>query len=379
LHNGFGLTNKQYRTLLPKMRVAYVHDWLVTYRGGEKVLEALLALYPDAPIYTLFHQRGNFPPSIEQRRILPALPGWMWRLRMPLLPLLPTIIESLPLEQYDLVISSSSCVAKGVLTAPNAKHISYVHSPMRYVWDQREFYAQSLPALPLVRPLMNCLSTRLRLWDQGSAVRVDELVANSNFVRQRIKKYYGRDSVVIHPPCDVERFTKTPPSEDRSYYLVLGAFVPYKRFDLAIDACEKAGQKLVVAGSGPELDTLRAKAGKNTVFELNPSSERLCELLRHAKALIFPGVEDFGMVAIEAMASGTPVIALKEGGALDFIRPGITGEFFDEAHPESLARVLAGFDSRRYSAEGLRAFARGFSTESFLVKFRQAIAAMTGE
>ncbi|MGE0173823.1 MAG: glycosyltransferase [Oligoflexales bacterium] len=361
------------------MRVAYVHDWLVTYRGGEKVLEALLGLFPDAPVYTLFYQPKEFPPTITKRRIITSrIPARLWPARMALLPLLPTIMESFPLEEYDLVISSSSCVAKGVMTAPDAKHISYVHSPMRYVWDQREMYMDALPKIPFARPAIQYLSAKLRVWDHASASRVDSFVANSNFVRQRIKKFYGRDASVIHPPCDVQRFAPTSDPADKSYYLALGAFVPYKRFDLAIDACERLGEKLIVAGGGPDQERLQKKAGKNTTFEIKPSGERLCELLRNAKALIFPGVEDFGMVAIESMAAGTPVIALKKGGALDFIRPGVTGEFFEHPTPESLGAALKNFDHRRYSSAALIAFAQGFSTESFLAKFRDAIETMTG-
>ncbi|RYZ83435.1 MAG: hypothetical protein EOP04_19960 [Proteobacteria bacterium] len=225
------------------MRVAYVHDWLVTYRGGEKVLEALLELYPDAPIYTLFYSPAQMPASIQQRVV--NVPKWLNRLkplRKALLPILPAAIEALPLEDYDLVISTSSCVAKGVMIGPYAKHLCYIHSPMRYIWDQRQHYLNRERSFSPKEFLIHLLSQRLRIWDVSSNNQVDSFIANSSFVAKRIERYYARKAKVIHPPVDLERFFPTGNKGQKGdYFLAAGAFVSYKRFDLAIKACEELG------------------------------------------------------------------------------------------------------------------------------------------
>jgi len=346
----------------------------VSYRGGEKVLELLGELYPTAPIYTLFFDPRGLPEALRQRDIrYPSGLNRLRRLRKLLLPWLPAMIESLPLFDYDLIVSTSSCVAKGVLLAPGARHLCYIHSPMRYVWDERESYMQGLARLPFVRAALQLAATKLRLWDVVSAQRVDRFVANSSFVASRVERFYGRRSAVVHPPIDVDYFR---PDEQQSlgYFLVAGAWVPYKRFDLAIAACEQLGRRLIVAGSGPCEARLRRMAGPHTELIVAPSDARLRGLLQGADALLFPGVEDFGMVAIEAMASGTPVIAFRKGGALDFVVPGLSGEFFTEPSSASLAAVLASFDPGRYPLAGLLQHARQFSKEAFLENMRRELA-----
>ena len=362
------------------MRVAYVHDWLVTYRGGEKVLEALLELYPEAPVYTLFYSPSAMPESIRRRTI--HVPKWLNRLKLlrkALLPLLPSAIESLPLEDYDLVISTSSCVAKGVMVGPHAKHLCYMHSPMRYIWDQRQHYLNRNRSFSPKEFLIHVLSQRLRIWDVSSNNQIDSFIANSSFVARRIARYYGRPAKVIHPPVELERFFPLVAKVTKGdYFLVAGAFVAYKRFDLAISACEQLGFKLKVVGSGPEEKRLRKVAGSNTEFVIKPNGDDWVKLFQGAKALLLPGIEDFGITAIEALAAQTPLIALKAGGAIDFVEEGRTGLFFEQPTLESLKAAILQFDKLEFNADTLTTFAKRFSKKSFLEKIRQELNALEG-
>jgi glycosyltransferase involved in cell wall biosynthesis len=375
-------------TIMPDMRIAYVHDWLVTYRGGEKVLAALLDLYPEAPVFTLFYDPRAMPPAITRRDVRqPLVTRPLRRLRKALLPALPALIEGLPLAEYDLIISTSSCVAKGAVKHAGARHVCYLHSPMRYIWDQQAEYLQSVAHLPGASWAIQRLTPRLRRWDiaSASATRVDRFVANSSFVRDRARRYYGRDAAVLHPPVELERFSVASPTGRRGgYLLAAGALVSYKRFDLAIAACALARRPLVIAGSGPMEAALRRQAaatpGAEVRFEIGPSDPRLVQLLQEAEALLFPGVEDFGMLAIEAMACGTPVIAFQAGGARDFIEPGVTGLFFGDAAAESLADCLQAYVPRAFDAAVLNRYAARYDRSSFLARFREEIAkALNGE
>lgn len=365
------------------MRVAFVHDWLVSYRGGERVLEALLELYPEAPIYTLFYNPKTMPEAIRRRDVRPVRAlKHLNQLRKALLPWLPAIIESLPLEEYDLVISTSSCVAKGIIVGPEARHLCYIHSPMRYVWDQRRHYLGAVFRLPILGALAHWLSQSLRQWDTVSAARVDRFVANSRFVANRVNRYYRRVASVVHPPVAWADFSSALPSTewaDRPYFLAAGALVPYKRFDLAIQACALAGKRLLVAGAGAEEGRLRALAltsGAEVHFIRQPDRQLWASLLAGAEALLFPGIEDFGIIAIEAMATGTPVLAFEGGGARDFILPGQTGAYFSEAKPEALAALLQGFRKAAYDSSQLKLFAKGFEHHAFLEKMRSEIEAV---
>ncbi|SMF47057.1 glycosyltransferase [Pseudobacteriovorax antillogorgiicola] len=363
------------------MKVAFVHDWLVTYRGGEKVLEAMLELFPDAPVFTLFYDKDQMPPSIAERTVY--YPKWLnrfKRLRKLWLPLYPSIIESLPLEDYDLIISTSSCVAKGAIPGPRSKHLCYIHSPMRYIWDQRSYYLKPLARFPFVSGIIHTLSTRLRMWDTLSSHRVDQFISNSQFVKERVHKYYGRGSEVIPPPVDVERFqAKGMAAPIKSpYFLAAGAFVSYKRFDLAIEACEAAGLTLVVAGSGPDEARLRKLAGPNTKFMIKPDQQTWQSLMSQAEALIFPGIEDFGIVGIEAISAGTPLIAFRDGGALDFVQPGVTGQFFEQLSKESLQQTLEAFDPKQFDSKAMQDFASGFTKQKFQERIMSQITQLTG-
>jgi glycosyltransferase involved in cell wall biosynthesis len=356
------------------MRVAFIHDWLVTHRGGEKVLEALLGLYPEAPIYTMFYDPRDLPPSITDRKIIvPQFWNRLRKWRKLLFPLYPAIIESFDLSGYDLVISTSSCAAKAAIPAVHAKHLCYIHSPMRYVWDQMDAYMEPLKSLPGARSVANLIAPWLRLWDVATCNRVDQFVANSRFVQQRVQRYYGRESVVVHPPIALEHLRPNS-KPTRDYFLVAGAFVPYKRIDLAIQACESLGQRLIVAGAGPMEKQLRSLGGTKTEWVISPNDNDFRSLLQNAKALIMPGIEDFGMIPVEAIASGTPVVAFRGGGALDFVRPGSTGAFFETQDVSSLRAVLEEFRIGDYDTAKLTWFANQFSLDSFLSKVQNEIA-----
>ena len=280
-------------------------------------------------------------------------------------------IESFDLSGFDLVISTSSCVAKGIIVDPDSRHLCYIHSPMRYIWDQRDEYLGRIRRVPILGFFVEALSSMLRIWDMVSSTRVDLFVANSSFVKERVRKFYGRHSIVIPPPVDVSRFSSKGISmEKQDYLLAAGALVRYKRFDLAIKACEALGKKLVVAGDGPDLGYLKSIAGPNTKFIENPDNETWVKLMREARALLFPGVEDFGITAIEAMAAGTPVIAQRRGGALDFIVEGETGVFFDEASVDSLMEAIKKSGSVNWNGDFLNEFAEKFSLDVFLAKMQ---------
>lgn len=362
------------------MQVAYVHDWLVTYRGGEKVLAALLELYPEAPVFTLFYDAKAMPKAITERDIrVPWPTRYLQRGRKLLLPVLPSLIEGLPLSGYDLIISTSSCVAKGVRKHRGAKHICYLHSPMRYIWDQQNEYLAGVAHIPLARAAIKAWTPMLRRWDVASASRdrVDVFVANSSFVAERAQAYYGREAEVLHPPIELERFSALADKSKPRYLLAAGALVSYKRFDLAIAAAALTRIPLIIAGSGPMEAALRRQADETKAdvsFVISPSDEKFQQLLQGAAALLFPGVEDFGMVAIEAMASGTPVIAYRGGGARDFITPKVTGLFFEAASPESLAQAIGQLDTVAFAPEALAAYAQGYNKQAFLQRMRHIIA-----
>jgi glycosyltransferase involved in cell wall biosynthesis len=362
------------------VKTALVHDWLVTWRGGEKVLLELARLFPEAPIYTLFYEPSSLPSELRGRDIRyhrylnPLKP-----LRKALLPVLPLAIESFDFSEFDLIVSTSSCVAKGAIARNGAKHICYIHSPMRYIWDQKSEYFGRLLKVPILKQGINFFINRLRKWDIDSAKRVDLFIANSSFVAGRVKNYYDREAVIIHPPIDLKGFPVR--REKGDYFLVAGAMVPYKRFDLAIEALQKAKKKLIVAGSGPELSYLKSLADSSQTiveFKIAPSQADWVELLRGARALIFPGIEDFGMIAIEAMSTGTPVIAAKAGGALDFIIEGKTGLFFEPGNADSLLDCIQLFERSTFDAHYLAEYAKNYSKEQFTIKISEQIEKISG-
>lgn len=354
-------------------KIAIVHYWLVDRRGGERVVEALCELYPQADVFTNVYDPAPFAETLAGHRVrttfVNSLP-WARRLLAPYLPLMPLALEQLDLRGYDLVISSESGPAKGVIVAPDALHVCYCHSPMRYAWDLYPHYLRE--AGPLTRLAMRPLIHYLRLWDQASAQRPDYIIANSQHTRRRVKKYWRREAEVLSPPVEVERFAAsgaaTTPGD---YYLCAGGLMGYKRVDLAVAAFNRLGLPLVVAGTGTELASLRRQASANITFSGSISDEEFVRVMAGCRALVFPGEEDFGIVPVEAMAAGRPVIAFRRGGALDSVIEGVTGLFFDEQTPESLIDAVRRFEATRdrFNAKHVAAHARGFDRSRFLEKF----------
>ncbi len=348
-------------------RIALVHDWLTGMRGGEKVLEVLCELYPDADIFTLLHVPGKVSPTIESHRIITSplqqMPGVASFYRK-LLPLMPWAIEQLDFTGYDLLISTSHCVAKAAKPAPGAIHVCYCHTPMRYIWDQYDSYFGSGRASWSVRTAMSMARPKLQAWDLATLPRVNRFIANSKNVQERIQRIYKRESTVIYPPADVDfyalgRSEAEPPAVP--FYLIVSALAPYKRVDMAIAAFQKLGKKLVVIGEGQEAKALRRSAGPLIEFRGWQSNEQLREAYQTCKALIFPGEEDFGIVPVEAMAAGCPVIALRKGGALETVIDQHTGLFFDQPTVNSLAEALLRFETLAFDLSDIQEHSRGFS------------------
>src|ERR1700722_20720707 len=318
------------------MRTAIVHYWLINRRGGEKGLVALCRLRPDADIFTLFYDPATLSPELRGRKIHTSFLNPLRRWHRNLLPLMPMALELFDLRGYDLVVSSESGPAKGVITSSTTRHICYCHTPMRYLWDLYPAYRNEYTRSRLKRALMTPLSNYLRLWDYASAARVDEFVANSENVRTRIWQTYRREAQTIHPPVDVDSFHWAP-SED--YFLTVSELVAYKRIDLLVRHFSRTGQRLRIAGTGPELHQLRGAAAPNVEFLGRVSDAGLRDLYAGCRAFLLPGEEDFGMTPVEALASGKPVIAYGRGGALETV-PDFGGVFFADQSLESFAEAM---------------------------------------
>jgi glycosyltransferase involved in cell wall biosynthesis len=348
------------------LKVAIIHDWLTTLGGSERVVWALHEMFPGAPVFTSVHRRGLLPREFEALDIrtsfLQRLPG-ATRHYPRLLPLMPLAFEQFDLSDFDLVVSSSHACAKGVVTRPDQVHVSYVHAPMRYAWDLTHAYQRSLP--PLLRPAAAMLLSGLRQWDVLSANRVDAFVANSREVAGRIRKHYRRDAAVVHPPVDVDRFEVLPASRIGDHLVVLSRLVPYKRVDLCIEAANRTGRRLRVIGDGPLYRDLRALAGPTVTFLGNLPDEAVARELAGASALLFAAFEDFGIVPVEAMACGRPVIALGHGGVRDTVVDGVTGTWFDEPRLESLVAALERHDRVEWDPAQIRTHAERFSPAAF--------------
>jgi glycosyltransferase involved in cell wall biosynthesis len=349
------------------MKVALVHDWLTGMRGGEKVLESFCELYPEAPVYTLLHVPGTVSPKIESHRIktsfLQHAPFVKSSYRN-YLPLFPTAIESLDLQDFDLILSSSHCVAKGVIPPANAIHVSYCHTPMRYVWDQYWNYFGNGRVGVLKSKTLPFLANYLRLWDVSSSHRVNQFIANSEFVAGRIEKYYGRKAAVIYPPVDIDFFVPADKKRE-DFWLVVSALVPYKRIEIAIQSFNKSGKTLVIAGDGPEKNFLQKIAGPRIQFMGRVSSEQLRTLYQSAKAVIQTAEEDFGISVVEALACHCPVIAFARGGALETIEEGETGLFFNDLTPEDLGEKVDKIGTLRFNTTRMRERALRFSPDRF--------------
>jgi glycosyltransferase involved in cell wall biosynthesis len=362
------------------MKTAIVHYWLVGMRGGEKVLEALLELFPEADVYTHVYSRRAVSPAINAHRIytsfIQKLP-FAARLYQKYMPLMPGALLKFDLQGYDLVISSEAGPAKGVVVNPDAWHLCYCHSPARYLWDLYHEYGRR--ASWVSRVFMRLLTPSLRLWDAVSANLVDRFAANSTYVARRIRRYYNREAVVVYPPANIEKFLDVE-RRPGDFYLFFGQLAGYKRADLAIAACVKAGKKLVVAGGGAHRrDVARWKKSGLVTFAGRVSDERLKELYAAAKALLFPGIEDFGLVPVEANAAGCPVIAYRKGGVLDSVKEGVTGLFFDEQTADSLSDAIERFESmaaqgRFDNRAAFSAHVEQFSKAAFLTRIAALVA-----
>lgn len=389
-----------------KPKVAVVHDWLTGMRGGEAVLEAILEIYPDADLFTLLHNQGSVSEFVENRKIttsfIDRLPFKSKKYRW-YLPLFPTAIELFDFHGYDLIVSSSHCVARGIIPPPHIPHVCYFHSPMRYVWD---LYHQYFPPGGLAnRFVIPFFANYLRMWDASARDRVDSYICNSAFVAERIRRYYGKPSVVIPPPCipDTDAIQIPPPGERDDFYLIVSAFVPYKRLDLAVRACRERGARLKIVGKGPEERALRRLAGESRGAETghkaieflgHVSRSEIQELYSQATALLFPGEEDFGIVPVEAQARGCPVIAYGSGGALETVQgdrsyaasfantrnkkagskktrstskttSGTTGVFFPEQTVTGLIEAMDRHENTRYRARDFQRNVARFTAKEF--------------
>ena len=357
------------------MKVVLIHDWLTGMRGGEKVLEALCDLFPDAPIYTLLHVPQSVSAKIESRRIetsfLQHAPLIKKHYRN-YLPLFPAAMERFDISQFDLVISSSHCVAKGVVPSPSAVHLCYCHTPMRYIWSHYQDYFGDHRIGLLKRAALPLVIDRLRSWDVSSAARVHAFACNSEAVAARIRKFYGREAEVIYPPVDVEFFT--PSGEPRKdFFLVVSALVPYKRIELAVEVANRLDRRLVVVGAGPEERLLKRWASARVQFLGRVETEQLRNLYRTASALIQPGEEDFGINIVEALACECPVIAYRAGGAIETVVEGETGLFFNELTAESLSAVIDKTASLGFNKLLMRKTALRFSLERFKAEFQSFV------
>src|SRR3989344_17637 len=342
------------------MKIALVHDYLTQYGGGERVLQALAEMFPEAPIYTLVYDERATGRVFAGREIrtsfLQRLPFTKRYHRLfPLI--MPIAIEQFDFSEFDIVLSISASFAKGISTKPQTRHINYCLTPTRFLWDDSHHYIKESYSSWPVRKLLPLLVSYLRVWDKEAAYRVDEYIGISEFVRCRIKKYYERDSRLIYPPVDTSKYTISP--ELGNYFLMVGRLVSYKRFDLAIRAFAAMGLPLKIVGDGPELRKLKAQSSnaKNIQFLGLVSDYKMPELYARAQAVIFPQEEDFGLVPLESMASGRPVIAYRGGGALETIKEGVTGIFFDEQTEIALALAVGKYQLSAYDPAEIRAHA----------------------
>jgi glycosyltransferase involved in cell wall biosynthesis len=360
------------------VNTAIVHDWLTGMRGGEKVLEAICELYPAAPVYTLVHVKGSVSPAIEAHGVrtswvqhLPRAGRWYRHY----LPLFPAAVRSIDLDAYDLVISSSHCAVKSVIPRAGATHVCYCHSPMRYAWDQFDAYFGPQQVGPVVSSVMRPVMGAMARWDARTAGRVNRFLANSQYVAGRIRRYYNRESTVVYPPVDTAFYEPKPgfPAREPSV-LVVSALVPYKRLDVAIDAARLARVPLRIVGQGPEEARLRdLAAGAPVEFLGWRSNEEIRALYQSASAVLLPGVEDFGIVPVEAQACGTPVIALAEGGATETVVEGVTGALVAELSGEAFADGIRRIVDAPLDPAACRANAERFSRETFKSRFSAAV------
>ncbi|MFA5031969.1 MAG: glycosyltransferase [bacterium] len=356
------------------MKIAIVHDYLNQYGGAERVLEAVHEIWPDAPVFTLFYDLKKIPSRFRNWKITPTFAQ-----RLPFLStnyekyfaLYPTAIEQIDLRDFDVVLSISSAWAKGVLTTPNTVHISYLLNPMRFAWD--EYFLQVKRTNVVLRMWLRILMNNIRIWDVVSANRIDFLITISETVKKRALKYYKQDSVIIYPPCNTRFFAPDPTLKVQDYFLVVARLKTYKRIDIAVEAFSKLGLPLLIIGDGEARGALEKIARPNVQFLGRLDDKKLRSYYQRAQAVIFPTVEDFGIIPLEAQSCGTPVIAFKGGGALETVKAGETGEFFYPQTTSALMEVVKNFDRSKYNLDVLQKHAGSFDKEIFKQKLKSFV------
>lgn len=360
---------------LSHVKIALAHDYLNQYGGAERVLEVFHDMFPEAPVFTSIYARGSMPAHMRSWTIRTS-----FMRKLPLankfhqlyMPLYPTAFEKFNLADYDVVLSSSSAFAKGVITEPESLHVCYCHSPMRFAWNYSDYMAgEKVPRRAHI--LLSLILNYVRLWDEVTSNRVDFFIANSRVVARRIQKRYRRTATIINPPVDTTQYSPHLTGGRRDYYLVVSRLIPYKRIDVVMQAFNTIKTPLLVVGRGRQEEELRHQAGPNIQFLGQVSEPDLKKLYANCKALIFPGYEDFGIAPLEAQASGRPVIAYGAGGALETVLPGVTGEFFTEQTPEALADIIARFDDTAYDPAAIRRHAETFDVEAFKRRIRELL------
>lgn len=357
------------------MKIALVHDYLNQEGGAEHVVRVLCRTYPDSPLYTSLYDCERMDPfwrGVDVRTSFMQLAHPTLKVAKRLLPLYPFAFEAFDFSRYDVVLSSSSTFAKGIITGADTYHICYCHSPARYVWMYHDYVAQ-MGLGRLGRTLLPIVVGPLRLWDYAAAQRVDAFIANSRNTARRIAKFYRREATVMHPPIDVSSFQ--PSATTEPYFLVLARLQPYKRIDVAIEACNRLRWPLLIVGEGPDAARLRGLAGPTVRFTGRVDTAEVRHYLRHCQALIWPGNEDLGLAPLEALASGRPVVAYRAGGVLETLVDGVTGAFFDRQTPDALVDVLRTFDPAACDPAVLRAHASAFDMPIFQQRLRQFVEA----
>jgi len=359
------------------MKIAFVHDYLVQHGGAERVLQCLLEIYPYAPIYTILYNQKAMQGTFEDKRIytsyLQKLPFTRnWHRIFPLL--MPPAIEQFDFSAYDIVVSDSSSYAKGIITRPETLHLCYMHTPMRYAWDDCQKYTRDFYFPRLVKILIPFAMNYLRLWDKVSADRVDVFVANSNFVANRIKKYYHKKSIVIHPPVDTKRFSPTAKlGKSEPYFLMVGRLIAYKRHDITIKAFNELGLSLKIIGRGPEMKRLKKIANNNVEFLGRVEDEELEKYYQHCQGFVFPQEEDFGIVAMEALACGKPLVAFRGGDIPEHMEEEKMGVFFDEQTTEAIVQAVKKFQTLSFDPKYISRKVQKFNREIFKERMKEII------
>ena len=354
------------------MKIAIVTDWMTNYGGAESVISAFHDLYPEAPIYTTMYRPEQMRELGNLKNVKTSFLNKFPLKHQYLLSLMPVAVEMMNLDAYDVVLSSCHSVSKGVITKPETLHISYCHTPMRYAWESWDFETRLQKFPRFLHPVIRKQIKKIQSWDKAAAQRVDDYIANSSYTGRQIEKYYERSSNVIYPPVHTEKFRPVAkPTED--YYFSVGRLIPYKKFDLLVEAFNKNGKKLKIAGTGPELKKLKAMAKENVEILGYVDGKMLIDLYANCKAFLFPQMEDAGIVPLEAMACGRPVIAYNKGGSLDTMVEGKTGLFFEEQNIESLNQAVEKFETMKFDYAFIRKHAEKFDVEIFKQKIREYV------